>query len=321
MKTRRCPVCSKPLTENEYQKALGIMGKVKDDLTQQIDGLEAELKASKTRAAQARREGADSQWRKDQRLTKGLREKLQKAQDRIRQLEEGTTPQQEGLDWEPIVVSQLKKAYEPLGDAVKHKGKGGDILHTVRFDGKIAGRIIYECKKCPKVKTEYVQQTHRAKQTRGADFAVLVTTANKVTGVKGFTGFCKIKEVIIIAPSGILGLASLLRMYLVEMLRANIKDSRRAAIALKVVEHVTSPTFRNRLEDIMKISSELQEMVKDEARQHHRWWQKRWDNYGMIEWDASMIQDNLRLVLHGKEPKQVIQTVRIPLRLPSPVEK
>ena len=122
----------------------------------------------------------------------------------------------------------------------QHKGKGGDILHIVKFEGKIAGSIIYECKRCPRLKTEHIEQTSRAKQMREADFGVLVTTGAK----KGFSGFTQVSGIIVIAPPGIVALASLLRIHLIEMLRARIAKTRRAAIALKLVEYVTSPLFQ-----------------------------------------------------------------------------
>src|SRR5690348_15145701 len=103
MKGRRCPVCNKSLTEKEYQNALGIMGKMKDHLTHQIEALQRErnrlrltLKSAKSREAKARRDGADSQRQKDLRLMRGQKASLAKAKERIRQLEKGTTPQQEG---------------------------------------------------------------------------------------------------------------------------------------------------------------------------------------------------------------------------------
>ncbi len=46
---------------------------------------------------------------------------------RIKQLEKGTKPQTEGLEFEENLYKRLKKEFPK--DKVEHKGKGGDILH------------------------------------------------------------------------------------------------------------------------------------------------------------------------------------------------
>jgi hypothetical protein len=313
MKARRCPVCNKPLTEKEYVKALGIKSQMEEHWTHELDQLRNKLKASSRREAEARKQGAEFEKRRSHRLTAGLKDKLFKAQERIRQLRKGTTPQSEGLDLEPAMIAQLRRAFAALGDDIQHKGKGGDILHIVRFEGKIAGSIIYECKRCPRIKADHIEQTNKAKQTREADFAVLVTTGTK----RGFSGFTQVNGIIVVAPPGIVALGSLLRVHLIEMLRSRIAQPRRAAIALKLVEYVTSPQCKNRIEKLVQTSADLQSLLEDEVRDHYKVWNKRFQHYKNIEWDGSLVQENLRLVLHGKEPKQVKHRVVIPLQLPA----
>jgi hypothetical protein len=310
MANHRCPVCNKQLSESEYQKALDIMGKMKIHFTHQIAHLQEKLKDAKVKESQARRDGISYEKRRSERLTAGLKEKLAKAQDRIRQLRTGSTPQSEGLDLEPAVLSRLKQEFRD--DEIQHKGKGGDILQIVLFEKKVAGRIIYECKKCPRIKQEHIDQTAQAKQTRQADFAVLVTTGNK----KGFSGFSQVNGIFIVHPFGAVAIASLLRVHLIEMLRAKIAKSRRAAIAQNLMEFVTSPHYKNRIEEIVHTSMELQTMVEEEAHAHYRVWKKRLQLYKTIEWDGTVVQENVRLVLHGKEPNQIVQRLRVPLKLP-----
>ncbi len=71
----------------------------------------------------------------------------------------------------------------------------------------------------------------------------------------------------------------------------------RAAIAQQLMKFVTSPQFRNRIEEIVQASSDLQTMVQDEARAHYKLWKKRLQLYKTIyktiEWDGSMIPENL----------------------------
>jgi hypothetical protein len=106
-------------------------------------------------------------------------------------------------------------------------------------------------------------------------------------------------------PLGAILLASLLRGHLIEMLRAEITKEKRSIIAQQLVKYITSPQFKNPIEEVVHLTSQLQDMIKEEVREHFLIWKKRWDYYQTILWNGSQIQENLRLVLHGKEPKVI----------------
>jgi hypothetical protein len=86
----------------------------------------------------------------------------------------------------------------------------------------------------------------------------------------------------------------------------------------KPMKYITGPQFKNPIEEVVQLASELQEMIKEEAKDHFRTWKKRWDRYQTIHWDSSQIQNNLQLVLHGKEPKAIVHAKVPPLQLPAP---
>jgi hypothetical protein len=71
--------------------------------------------------------------------------------------------------------------------------------------------------------------------------------------------------VLVVSPLGALALASLLRLQLIEMLRAKLDKSQRAALAERLLDFVTTPQFKNRIEEIVQTSSDLQEVVQDEG--------------------------------------------------------
>jgi hypothetical protein len=163
---------------------------------------------------------------------------------------------------------------------------------------------------------QHVRQAHLAKQSREADFAVLVTTGQK----RGFSGLAQMNGVLVVSPLGAIPLASLLRGHLIEMLREKITKEKRAIIAQKLVGYITSPQFKNPIEEVVKLSSELQDMIMEEAEGHRRIWKKRWGHYQRIHWDSSQIRDNLQLVLHGKEPRAIAHPKVSPLQLPAPTK-
>lgn len=311
----RCPVCKKSLTKKQFESALGILDRREKHLQHEKEALQAHLRKAqaeaKAREKKAHESGVLTERRRTQRLMQGKDREITKLQERVRQLQEGTTPQTDGLEFEEKLWARLRREFPD--DDIQHKGKGGDILHFVRFNGKIAGTIIYECKRCPRINRSHVDQTHIAKQVREADFAVLVTTGQK----KGFSGLAELNGVIIVAPLGTIPLAALLRLHLIEMLQAKIEKRERAKVADKMVRYITSAQFKNPIEEIIKVSSELKGMIQDEAKDHYRIWKRRWEHYQTISWDSSQIQSNVRLVLHGKEPSTILRKERIPLQLPA----
>jgi len=88
-----------------------------------------------------------------------------------------------------------------------------------------------------------------------------------------------------------------------EMMRSEIAQDKRAEIAAELVKFVTSTEFRNPIQATIRRTVELQEMIQDEAKTHKRLWERRWNHYQNIQRDTSRIQNNIQLVLHGKEPK------------------
>jgi hypothetical protein len=243
---------------------------------------------------------------------------IKKLQERVAQLQKGTTPQTDGLEFEEKLLARLRKEFRAFGDDIQLKGKlVGDVVQVVRYEGKDAGKIIYECKRTPRISGKHARQTYLAKQAAHADFGVLVTTGQK----KRFSGLMEMGGVLVVAPLGVISLAHLLRANLIEMLRAKLTTAQRAKIAHRLLKYVTSPNLKNRIEEVINLSSELQEMVQGEFEDHIKVWNKRLQHYDRIHWDSSQIRLNLQRILHSKEPKQVLppkpQILKAQLLLPA----
>jgi hypothetical protein len=315
MKSYRCPVCKKVLTKREYERALGILGERERHLKHQTDELQRQLRQAQSKVRKARADGVNAgvsaERARTQRLLQGKDKEIGKLKERIDQLKKGSSPQTEGLEFEEKLTVRLKREFPD--DDIQHKGKAGDVLHLVKYEKKQAGVIIYECKRVPRIQTQHIAQAFLAKQSREADFAVLVTTGQK----KGFSGLAQMDGVLVVSPLGAIPLAALLRAHLIEMLRVRITGEQRAAIAQKLMKYITSPQFKNPIEEVVHLTSQLQDMIKEEAKEHFRVWKKRWDRYQTINWDGSHIQENLRLVLHGKEPRAIVHQKALPLQLPA----
>ncbi|MGH9876546.1 MAG: DUF2130 domain-containing protein [Nitrososphaerales archaeon] len=319
------------LTKSEFEKALHIHDEKEKHFSQRESALkrrESEQREKEKKSAQQfknklrqltqdnekklkndRQTARKEERTRAERQQAGLKEKVKQLTERLRQRERGTTPQSEGLEFEEKLVSRLKKEFPE--DEILHKGKGGDVLHLVKFNRKHTGTIIYECKRTPSIQKQHILQTNRAKQTREADFAVLVTTGKK----RGFSGFRQIDGVSVVSPLAVISLASLLRQQLIEMARLKITKEKRAILAQKLMQYVDSPQFKNPLEEVVQRTSKLQDMIKKEYSDHMHTWRERWNHYYKISWNTTHIRDNLRLALHGEQPKHLSQHKAPPLQL------
>ncbi len=305
MKKYSCPVCRTPLSKQKYERALGIV----QAQQAHIQHLKRTLKSQKAAAAN---QAKLAERRRVERLMAGQRQTIKRLEERIRQLEQGTTPQSEGLAYETTLTKALRNAFPE--DVIQHAGKGGDVLHEVQYGRQSTGLIVYECKRERRLSASHVEQTYRAKVTRSAEFGVLVTTGKN----RKFDGLANIGGVIVVAPNSVLPLADLLRAKLIELAKAKIAKTKRMAIAQRVTRYITSPQFKNPIQDVAVRTEQLQDAIKEEAKQHVRQWEQRWVHYQRIHWDSCFIQESLELLLHGKSIKSVAPPRPIPLALPTP---
>lgn len=173
MKTYKCPLCGSQLTKSKYDAVLQLqktkektqkaalekLHKKLHSIQENEAALKKQVKESKqkikTAQTEGRKKGALKEKKRQERLTAGLKKKLETAQTRIKQLEKGTTPQTEGLEFEENLYKRLKKEFPD--DKLEHVGKGGDILHSVFFKKDVAGVIIYECKRTPTITASHIK--------------------------------------------------------------------------------------------------------------------------------------------------------------------
>lgn len=317
MKKYNCPVCNTSLGKSAYEKALGIVEE-KDrvleaeraKMTKENNGLRRQLVESRKAAAAAREEGTRAERARNGRVLAGKDRRIHELEEALRRVKTGATAQTDGLEFEEKLCARLRREFPE--DDVQHKGKGGDVLQSVRFEGEQAGLLIYECKRTPGVLAEHLRQTIAAKKARGADFAILVTTGRK----KGFNGFSLMNGVLVVGPLAVVHVCSLLRDSLIGMARSKFDRQTRAAIAQRLMAYITGPEFTNYVERMVRFSADMQESLEAEIREHTRGWERRRNCYEALGRETAHTQRNLSLVLHGKEPRllEAPKATRLPAR-------
>jgi hypothetical protein len=311
MSTYRCPVCHTKLSQNQYEKALGILGEREQHLKHQRAQLQAKLGEAQEKARKAKAEGVRMERDRTQRLLAGKEKEIQALQEQLKRLKKGTTPQTDGLEFEDRLYARLRREFS--ADHIEHEGKGGDILHSVLIDGKAAGLILYECKRCKRIQSDHVEQATRDKRTRQADFAILVTTGTR----RGYTGLAHDGPVLVVSPLGVIALAGLVRAQLLQMARARLSRSQREKVAAQALEYMTGAMFRGPLEDAISRTRKARGLLEKDARTHFQVWQERWDLYQTVDMDLASLSQNSERISRGEKPVAIGRLKSTPLELPA----
>jgi hypothetical protein len=227
-----------------------------------------------------------------------IRELNGQVQTLKRQMEQGTTPQIEGLLYEDQLCSELQKTFRE--DHVIHTGKGGDILHEVRLGAEKAGLIVYECKKVASFSAAHVAQAREARRTREADYAVLVTNARK----KGKSGFFVDGDVLVVHPSGVVSLAGVIRESLLSVAKVRASREQKNTVIKKMLAFLESPEYRNKMADTMRRTEELYSALTEEVQQHVKTWKKRYDHYKVIHANTVSVGSRIEGIMIEKEGRE-----------------
>jgi len=274
--TKPCPLCGKPLSREEYLKITGHW----DELQQIKADFRSRLRSGidKARRSERNRVSHDVIM---------LRGKVVALRGRLRQMKErserGLTPQLEGLLYEKELGRQLSARFRQ--DKIVPAGKGGDIIHHVHLNGTRIGTIVYECKKVGKLQKAHVEQTRLAMIQRGADFAILVTSAK----ASNTFGFWFEKDILVIHPAGVLALTRWLRDSLLELAKARMPKNEREKAVREVLDFLAGPIFKNAMQDMVRRAEALGKDLKDEVRSHQSVWARRFEHYRGIWLNACSV--------------------------------
>jgi hypothetical protein len=145
----RCPVCKKPLTKKEFERALKIHEAQEKHFEHKEREFADKLRRFDAEKKKIKKDARESERARTQRIVGGKVKEIGKLKERIKMLQRGKTPQEGGPEFELKLVKQLRAEFD--GDDVQHKGQAGDVLHIVKEGGKVAGVIIYECKWTPSI--------------------------------------------------------------------------------------------------------------------------------------------------------------------------
>lgn len=148
---------------------------------------------------------------------------------------------------------------------------GADIQIEVLDRGKACGTILIDSKNRKAWQTAFATKLREDQVASGADHAILSTTAFP----SGKKEICIEAGVIVASPARVPQLVQILRTEAVKLHRLGVSNERRHGKREALYQYVTSEDFRQKLEEVKRLTDEILDLDVKEQRQHQNTWEKR----------------------------------------------
>lgn len=312
-----CPLCASMLTREKWIKITGqweerqkFLDKTKREIEKyKKENLELEkrhkadlLKAAKAAEVAGIAKGIKKEKSERERMNKMLQNQAKaimmgqkKIQELQKQLRDGKTPQTAGFDYEKEVERMLAETFPQ--DNIKSTGKKGDVMHTIIIEESEVGTILYECKKTEKYSNEFIKEIKRHQDMARADYAVVVTHAQKENKSKFFVE----EGVIVIDPLGLLDIAYLLRNALLDVHKLKLTKAEAEQKGREILRYMQSGDFKKNMVDNLEKTISAYNVLVREVKQHRKDWEERIRLYAAIHQNTMNVRLAIGQIILGKQ--------------------
>ncbi len=222
--------------------------------------------------AQAKKDAEDANSEKIAALEKKLKDVSTDLGESQHKLEQGSQ-QLQGEVQELRLEECLRLEFPFDRIAEVEKGKpGADVIQTVVSpSGRVCGTIVWESKNVKGWKNDFIPKLRADMEAVDGDVGILVSS---VFG-KNMGEFTLQDGVWLIRPANVMPIARLIRDGVVKASDAKIIAERNGTVQEAVFEFVTSPVFRNRIQNIGQQYLALEKDITDTKRYMDRHWEKQ----------------------------------------------
>jgi hypothetical protein len=168
----------------------------------------------------------------------------------------------EGEGGDIDILEALKEAF-PKDELVRlNKKDGADILHTVKFNKKECGKIVYDSRGRKIWQDKFGANLHSDKVSAEAVHAILSTFKFPKGGqqVHAFEG------VVLVHPSRLIVIAELLRDEVIRNFSQRMSDEDRSKKTMKLYDFITSEQFGNVLASLDGNVDKLEKIEMEERK-------------------------------------------------------
>ena len=205
---------------------------------------------------------------------------------------------EEGADID--VFEQLRAAFADKGDRIvrMREGKSGaTIVYEAMYKDAACARILIDGTIRRNFKSTYATELHDEMVSSKADYALLATLALP----KDHHELSEQNGVLLIHPTRVVALVTILRRSLVKMHQAKLSTSEREKKVAKLYKFVTSEPCRKKLAEPGRIAEALLKLDVDELAAHERMWEKRGELERKIQSVMSGLIDDIDAIIDGTD--------------------
>ena len=183
------------------------------------------------------------------------------------------------------------------GDNIQSTGKMGDVLHRVMIGEEEAGKILYECKRTDKFLNEFIKEILRHQESANADYAVIITHAQKKNKSKFFLE----ENVLIIDPLGFLDLSVVLRLSLIEIHKMKLTKKEAKQKGIQILRYMQAGEFKNYMVGNIEQTRKAYNLLMDEISEHKENWEDRLKIYYTIHQNTQNVRKAIGQIVTGRQ--------------------
>lgn len=198
--------------------------------------------------------------------------KLQNTVDSLKRQLEQKTAEELGEGAEVDLFEELKAMFP--GDLITRVQKGAagvDIIHEVRHEGNVCGKIVYDSKNRNAWRNDYVTKLRSDQLAAKADHSVLSSAAFP----SGKKQLHVQDSVVIVNPQRAVVVAEMLRKHMVTVHGLRLSGQARNEKTAQLYDLMTSERGTQHFERVTSLTESLEDIDVQEQKAHTATWKKR----------------------------------------------
>ena len=197
-------------------------------------------------------------------------EESRKMNDQIAALQKRVQAEEgEGAD---LKLVDVLKARFPTDDfRAIAKNSGTDLVQTIKNNGKVCGRIVYDTRNRNAWNPVFATNLHTDLVSAKADHAVL-TSSKFPTGTQQIVVW---DGVVVCNPARVVAIAEILRLEVIRNYAQRVSAEDKDSKTTKLYAFITSDEYGKLLDSVAGNDEKLLKLEEEEKRQHDSTWKKR----------------------------------------------
>lgn len=224
-----------------------------------------------------------------------------KIKEMERQLQK-KTPQDLGDGAELDLYEILREAFPDDHITRVQKGQpGADIHHEVMYKGQCCGKIVIDSKNRHSWQNGFVTKLRQDQTEASAEHAILASTVFPA----GKKEMCIESDVIVVSPARVKHVVSLLRRSMITVHVRGLSLTERATKMTKLYKLITSEAYRQRFDELEKLTNDILDLDVQEKKSHDNVWRKRGVLATCVNSILREIDTEVGAVIEGQDNKEL----------------